>query len=67
MVTRWMSSGGTVEGIDEDKVIAVEDGQVIKIGDTEITVHESIGHANHHNAYQIEESLFTGDVAGVQN
>ncbi len=57
---------GTVEGIDEDKVIAVEDGQVIKIGDTEITVHESIGHANHHNAYQIEDSLFTGDVAGCR-
>ena len=57
---------GTVEGIDENKVVATEDGQVIKIGEVEIQVHETIGHANHHNAYLIEDSLFTGDVAGCR-
>ena len=57
---------GTVEGIEEEKVVATEDGQVIKIGDVEIQVHETIGHANHHNAYLIEDNLFTGDVAGCR-
>ena len=57
---------GTVEGIDEDKVVATEDGQVIKIGEVEIQVHETSGHANHHNAYLIEDNLFTGDVGGCR-
>ncbi len=57
---------GRVEGIDEDKVIPTEDGQVIKIGNVEIQVHETAGHANHHNAYLIENNLFTGDVAGCR-
>ena len=57
---------GTVEGIDEDRVVATEDGQVITIGDVNIQVHETPGHANHHNAYLIEDNLFTGDVAGCR-
>ncbi len=57
---------GTVEGIDEDKVVAAEDGQVINIGEFEIQVHETTGHANHHNAYLVEDGLFTGDVAGCR-
>jgi len=57
---------GTVEGIDEDRVVATEDGQVITIGEVDIQVHETPGHANHHNAYLIEDTLFTGDVAGCR-
>lgn len=57
---------GEVQGIDENLVKVVSEGDSINIGDTKIEVVESIGHANHHNAYLIEGNLFTGDVAGCR-
>jgi glyoxylase-like metal-dependent hydrolase (beta-lactamase superfamily II) len=42
-----------------------EDGARIPIGRTEIRVVESVGHAQHHNAFLVEGNLFTGDVGGV--
>lgn len=57
---------GEVQGMDESLVKVVSDGEKVKIGDTEVGVFESIGHANHHNAYLIEGNLFTGDVAGCR-
>ncbi len=52
--------------IDEEKVIETSDGQVIKIGDVQIRVLDSPGHAKHHNVYLVDEHLFTGDTGGVK-
>lgn len=57
---------GTVEGMPENQVVSTSDEQVINIGGIEIQVHETPGHASHHNSYLIEDLLFTGDVAGAR-
>ena len=57
---------GTVEGMPETHVVATTDQQVVNIGGVEIQVHETPGHASHHNSYLIEDVLFTGDVAGCR-
>ena len=57
---------GNMKPIDEKLLVAADDGEVLKIGGLEIKVHYTPGHAVHHNAYQIENIIFTGDVAGVK-
>lgn len=57
---------GEVQGMPEDRVVSLEDGQSVKVGDVEIQAHETPGHASHHHAYLIEDVLFTGDVAGAR-
>ncbi|NIP31863.1 MAG: MBL fold metallo-hydrolase [Candidatus Dadabacteria bacterium] len=57
---------GEVQGMEEDRVQVAKDGDKLNFGGVEITVHESPGHANHHNSYQVEGALFTGDVAGCR-
>src|SRR5699024_698689 len=52
--------------IPKSNLIAVDDGDVLDIGGVEIKVHYTPGHAIHHNAYQIGDVVFTGDVAGVK-
>lgn len=57
---------GTMEAIPMSQLVAVDEGDVIQIGDTQITTWYTPGHAVHHNAYQVENALFTGDVAGAK-
>ncbi len=57
---------GTVEGMAEDRVIAVGDGDVLNIGGLRIHVLETPGHASHHNAYLSEGVVFCGDVGGIR-
>lgn len=57
---------GRMEPIDSKFMIAANDGDVLKIGDLEFRVHYTPGHAIHHNAYQLDDIIFTGDVAGVR-
>lgn len=57
---------GKMESIPEDQLQPADDGDVLKIGDLEFKVHYTPGHAVHHNAYQLGDTLFTGDVAGVK-
>ncbi|MBB3698810.1 MBL fold metallo-hydrolase [Flammeovirga yaeyamensis] len=57
---------GEMHEIPEDLLIAPENGSTIKIGDVDVTAWFTPGHANHHIAWQIEDFLFTGDVAGVK-
>ncbi|AWB10773.1 Glyoxylase, beta-lactamase superfamily II [Thermodesulfobium acidiphilum] len=52
--------------IDEEKVIETSDGQIITIGDIQVRVLDSPGHAKHHNVYLIDDHLFTGDTGGVR-
>lgn len=57
---------GKMEAIPANQLIAADDGDILKIGDLEFKVHYTPGHAVHHNAYQLGDILFTGDVAGVK-
>ena len=56
---------GTLESIPAERMRIAEDGARIPVGKTEIRVVESVGHAQHHNAFLVEGNLFTGDVGGV--
>jgi len=57
---------GKMEPIDENLLIPAEDGDLVSIGGVEFKVHYTPGHAVHHNAYQLGNIIFTGDVAGVK-
>jgi len=48
------------------QVIALADGESIKIGGRNITAWDTPGHARHHHAYGIGDTCFTGDVAGMR-
>lgn len=56
---------GHMDPIDENLLVPAEDGDTIEIGNLTFNVHYTPGHAIHHNAYQLGNSIFTGDVAGV--
>lgn len=62
METLW----GEILPASPDKVIAVQDGQVIKAGGLSFTAIETPGHARHHHVYQLGEVVFTGDAAGIR-
>jgi glyoxylase-like metal-dependent hydrolase (beta-lactamase superfamily II) len=49
-----------------DKVVTLNDGDVVKVGDVAITALDTPGHARHHHAYAIGDICFTGDVAGMK-
>ena len=57
---------GQMEAIEEDKLQATAHGEKITLGDTTLTAWHTPGHAVHHIAWQIDDILFTGDVAGVR-
>ncbi len=57
---------GRVQPIPEERVKPAENNMVLKIGDTEIRVFETKGHASHHNIFMIEDALFTGDTGGIK-
>lgn len=58
---------GTVGAIPAERVIAVDDGAVLRFGSRQFRVLYTPGHAQHHNSYwlETEKTLFAGDVAGV--
>lgn len=57
---------GKMEPISEDQLIAANDGDMIDFGDVQFKVIYTPGHAIHHNAYQLNDLIFTGDVAGCK-
>ena len=57
---------GQMKPIPADQLIQVEDGQSFQIGDVQIKSLHTPGHAKHHIAWQVEDIIFTGDVAGVK-
>lgn len=57
---------GEMKPITGEQLIAVDDGGVIKIGSLEFKVHYTPGHAIHHNAYQLGDKIFVGDVGGIK-
>jgi glyoxylase-like metal-dependent hydrolase (beta-lactamase superfamily II) len=62
MVPLW----GVTEGAPEHQVHAVGDRETVEVGGLEVVAHHTPGHAVHHVAWQIGQSVATGDVAGVR-
>lgn len=50
----------------EDRVVALEDGGEVSVGDSIFTALDTPGHARHHHAFACDGVVFTGDVAGVR-
>ncbi len=57
---------GAMERIDAGRVVAVEDRQELTLGGNRWVAHHTPGHASHHIAWQLEDTVFTGDVGGVK-
>lgn len=47
-------------------VTALQDGEFVTVGGSQITAWDTPGHARHHHAYSIGDVCFTGDVAGLR-
>ena len=57
---------GRLEPIDPGLIVAMEDGQVARIGGFGIEAIHTPGHAIHHITFRLEDGLFTGDVGGIR-
>lgn len=57
---------GLMEGIAADQLKAIEDEEEIVVGDTTFKAWHTPGHAKHHIAWQVEDIIFAGDVAGCK-
>ena len=57
---------GRMEAIPEAQLIAVNDSKGIQVGEKLFQPWYTPGHAIHHLAWQVDNVLFTGDVAGVK-
>ncbi len=59
---------GGMDPIDEDRITALTDGDVIDLGGRTLTAHDTPGHAGHHHVYQDDDTgiVFTGDAMGVR-
>jgi glyoxylase-like metal-dependent hydrolase (beta-lactamase superfamily II) len=57
---------GKIEKIPADRVKIVQDNDVVRVGQFEIRVIETPGHANHHHIYHWDDNVFGGDIAGVR-
>ncbi|MEG0696757.1 MAG: MBL fold metallo-hydrolase, partial [Algoriella sp.] len=62
METLW----GEMKPIDEEFLVGLADGQSVEFGDAVFQTIYTPGHAVHHNAYLLDDVIFTGDVAGVK-
>ncbi|UXP33535.1 MBL fold metallo-hydrolase [Reichenbachiella agarivorans] len=57
---------GEMKPIRREQLIETGHNEILKIGGLEIKSLHTPGHAKHHIAWQVEDNLFTGDVAGVK-
>lgn len=57
---------GTLKPIPAEQLHAIEDGQSVDIGNLSFTSWHTPGHAKHHTAWQLDNVLFTGDLAGIK-
>jgi len=57
---------GLMKEIPEEKLTQVSHGQSFEIGDTTFRAWHTPGHAVHHIAWQMGDTVFAGDVAGVK-
>ncbi len=52
--------------VPEDKLIVIQDQQEVVIDHLRFCPLDTPGHAEHHYAYLLEDTLFTGDVGGIR-
>lgn len=57
---------GTMVPAPADKVVALKDGEKVKVGKSVFIAIDTPGHAKHHHAFACGDICFTGDVAGVR-
>jgi len=59
---------GEVAPAPGDRVVGLEDGDTIRVGDAELEVLYTPGHATHHIAlfHEPSRTMYTGDAAGVR-
>jgi glyoxylase-like metal-dependent hydrolase (beta-lactamase superfamily II) len=57
---------GQMNPVPEDRLFQVEHNEILTIGNTQFCALHTPGHARHHIAWQVEKTIFTGDVAGVK-
>lgn len=57
---------GTLKPISSDRLYQIEDEETLTIGDLKFKAWHTPGHAKHHIAWQLNEVLFTGDLAGIR-
>ncbi len=57
---------GDLRPLAPHSLVTVAHGAQIRLGRTAFTAHHTPGHAVHHIAWQVEDSIFTGDVGGVK-
>lgn len=62
MIPLW----GELHPIPANQLRTIANGEVIKIGDTELIAWHTPGHAVHHLSWQLGDELIAGDVAGVK-
>ncbi len=57
---------GEFLAVPEDKLIVIQDQQEVVIDGLRFCPFDTPGHADHHYAYLLEDTLFTGDVGGIR-
>ncbi len=57
---------GALHGIPQDRLEVVREGQRVRVGNLRLKALFTPGHAVHHIAWQWEDALFAGDVAGIR-
>lgn len=56
---------GSMSPIAEENLVGAHANETFQIGDIQIQALYTPGHAAHHIAWKVKDSIFTGDVAGV--
>jgi glyoxylase-like metal-dependent hydrolase (beta-lactamase superfamily II) len=57
---------GDMRSIPKEQIKAIEHKEIVKIANISFGAWHTPGHANHHIAWQLDDIVFTGDVAGVR-
>lgn len=57
---------GKMKNIPRNQIIECENSEEVTLGEHTFIAWHTPGHAKHHIAWQLEKSLFSGDVAGVK-
>ncbi|MBA3961350.1 MAG: MBL fold metallo-hydrolase [Chthoniobacterales bacterium] len=57
---------GRIAPVPAERLRVIEDGEIIRVGNLEVRAIATPGHASHHHVYVWDDSVFGGDIAGVQ-
>ena len=57
---------GDFLAVPEDKLVVLNDGDQVAIGNLRFTAISTPGHAEHHHCYVFEDVCFSGDIGGIR-